>query len=99
MKTVITRVRVQPGHEGEWDEVFRRRVEAAREQAGFVSAHVCAPDGAPEERLVIGTWQSEDDWRQWHEQEEFAETRRRLEQADEDKGPPIWHRVLIDEHR
>lgn len=99
MKTVITRARVQPGHEAEWDDAFRRRVEAATRQEGFVAAHVCAPDGAPEERLVIGTWQSEEDWRRWHEQEEFAATRRRLEQADEQSGSPAWHEVLIDEHR
>jgi heme-degrading monooxygenase HmoA len=99
MKTVITRVRVQPDQEEEWDEAFRERVEAAKQQPGFVSAHVCAPDEAPDERLVIGTWQSEDDWRQWHEQEEFVETRRRLERADEESGRPVWHAVLIDERR
>ena len=99
MRTVITRVRVQPDHEQEWDDAFRKRVEAAKEQRGFVSAHVCAPDEAPGERLVIGTWQSEDDWRRWHEQEEFVETRRRLERADEESGTPTWHEVLIDEHR
>jgi heme-degrading monooxygenase HmoA len=98
MKTVVTRVRVQPGHEAEWDEAFRSRVDAAKEQPGFVSAHVCVPDDTREERLVIGTWQSEDDWREWHEQEEFVETRKRLERADEDGGRPSWHDVLIDEH-
>lgn len=99
MKTVITRVRVQSGREAAWDAAFRERVQAAKEQAGFVGVHVCAPGQAPQERLVIGTWQSEDDWRQWHEHEEFVETRRRLEQADEESGMPAWHEVIIDEHR
>ncbi len=99
MKTVITRVRVQPGQEAEWDETLRRRVAAAREQPGFVSAHVCAPVDAPEERLVIGTWRSEEDWRRWHEQREFAETREPLGEADEDGGTPAWHEVIVDEHR
>jgi heme-degrading monooxygenase HmoA len=99
MKTVMTRVHLQPGHEAEWDAAFRTRVAAAKGQAGFVSAQVCVPADAPEERLVIGTWQSEDDWRQWHETEEFVETRTRLERADKQSGTPIWHEVLIDEHR
>jgi heme-degrading monooxygenase HmoA len=98
-RTVITHVRLQPDHEEEWDDAFRKRVEAAKEQRGFVSAHVCVPNEAPDERLVIGTWQSEDDWRQWHEQDEFVETRRRLERADEERGTPAWHEVVIDAHR
>jgi heme-degrading monooxygenase HmoA len=99
MKTVITHVHLQPGHEADWDEAFGARVAAAKEQAGFVSVLVCVPDDAPEDRLVIGTWQSEDDWRAWHEQEEFVETRMRLERADEHSGTPSWHEVLIYEHR
>ncbi len=99
MKTVITRIKVQQGQETAWDDAFRSRVEAAKKQEGFVAAHVCVPVEAPDERLVIGTWETETAWRAWHDDDAFRATRRRLEQIDEESGTPRWHDVLLDEHR
>jgi heme-degrading monooxygenase HmoA len=99
VKTVITRIKVQQGQEDAWDDVFRSRVEAAKQQEGFVAAHVCVPVEAPDERLVIGTWETEAAWRAWHDDDAFRTTRRRLEQVDEESLSPRWHDVLIDEHR
>ena len=44
MVTVVTRVRIKDGREAEWDQVFARRVEAARDQQGFEFVQLCQPD-------------------------------------------------------
>lgn len=99
MVTIVSRVRIRAGEEQAWEEAFRERAAAAREQPGFVSVQLAIPADAPTERVVIGTWESRDDWEAWHGHEAFAETRRQLEEVDDEKEQDRWHEVVVHERR
>ena len=99
MMTIVTHVRVREGREPAWDEAFRERAAAAREQPGFVAVQLCIPLDAMNERVIIGTWDSRADWEAWHGSEPFRETRRRLEQVDDDAQREWWHEVVLEERR
>ncbi len=94
MMTVITETTVQPGHEAQWDDAFRRRVEAARRQPGWVDVQVLTPAGEPNKRVVVGTWRSREDWERWHQQEAFRQTREPMNQVTMSDGQPHWHQVV-----
>jgi heme-degrading monooxygenase HmoA len=99
METIVTHVRIRVGKEDAWDEAFRERVAAACEQPGFVAVQLCMPHGRTNERVVIGTWQSRDDWEAWHDTPEFRQTRHELEEADPERRAEWWHDVLLEERR
>jgi heme-degrading monooxygenase HmoA len=99
MVTVVTRIRIKDGREAEWDEVFSKRVEAAREQGGFEFVQLCRPEGTPSERVIVGTWQTHDDWNTWHEDPAFHETRKELETIDEESTQSRWYEVVVEERR
>ena len=96
--TIVSHVKLKAGEEPAWDEAFRERAAAARDQPGFVSVQLCIPLNAVDERVVIGTWQTRADWEAWHNHEAFVDTRRRLEEIDEEKTGDWWHEVLLHEH-
>jgi heme-degrading monooxygenase HmoA len=97
MVTVVTRTRIREGQEQAWDDAFRERAQAAREQGGFVFVQLCRPDDAPSERVIVGTWESRDAWREWHEHPAFAETRQQLEEVDEQREGTQWYEVVVEE--
>jgi heme-degrading monooxygenase HmoA len=99
METIVTHVRIKSGQEQAWDEAFGERVAAAREQPGFVAVQLCAPAERASERVVIGTWQTRDDWAAWHGTPEFRRTREELEEADPERTDEWWHEVLLEERR
>jgi heme-degrading monooxygenase HmoA len=99
MVTVVTRVRIRSGQEAEWDRAFTERVHAAREQHGFELVQLCSPQTAPSERVIVGTWQTRDDWKAWHDNEAFQETRRRLEEVDEEQESSDWYEFVVEERR
>ena len=97
--TIITHVRIREGQEPAWDAAFLERAAAAREQPGFVAVQLCAPHGAINERVIIGTWQTRADWEAWHGSDAFQETRRLLEHVDDEKQRESWHEVVLEERR
>jgi heme-degrading monooxygenase HmoA len=97
MVTVVTRMRIKAGQEQAWDDAFRERAQAARGQDGFVFVQLCRPDDAPSERVIVGTWQTREAWREWHEHPAFAETRRQLEEVDEQREGTQWYEVVVEE--
>jgi heme-degrading monooxygenase HmoA len=99
MVTVVTRVRIKNGREAEWDEVFAKRVQAAREQPGFEVVQLCRPEGAPGERAIVGTWQTHDDWKSWHDDPAFLATREELEEIDQESAQSEWYEVVLEERR
>ena len=99
MMTIVTHLKIHPGREPGWDEAFRRRVEAARAQRGWVGVQLCIPAEAPNERIVIGTWESRADWEAWHATDVFQETREQMEGAETEGRREWWHEVVLDEHR
>jgi heme-degrading monooxygenase HmoA len=99
MVTVVTRVRIKDGREAEWDKVFGERAQAARDQDGFVFVQLCRPEGSQSERVVVGTWESRDNWEAWHTDEAFVETRRQLEEIDDEQAGSEWWDVVVEERR
>jgi heme-degrading monooxygenase HmoA len=99
MMTVVTHVRIKKGQEPAWDEAFRERAGAAREQPGFVAVQLGIPVDAINERVIIGTWESRADWEAWHNAQPFLETRRKLEEVDEKRERTWWHEVVLEERR
>jgi heme-degrading monooxygenase HmoA len=99
MVTVVTRVRIKGGQEDAWDEAFRERAAAAREQEGFVFVQLCRPEGSPSERVVVGTWQTRANWESWHDHPTFVETRERLEEVDDERAGSQWYEVVVEERR
>jgi heme-degrading monooxygenase HmoA len=99
MVTVVTQVRVKGGREDEWDEVFAKRVQSARGHVGFESVQLCQPESAPSVRVIVGTWQTHEDWKSWHEDQAFRETRGELEQIDDESSQSLWYTVLVEERR
>lgn len=99
MVTVVTRMQIKAGQEQAWDAAFAERAQAAREQSGFVFVQLCRPENASNERVIVGTWQTREDWQEWHEHPTFAETRRQLEEVDEERDDTQWYDVVVEERR
>ena len=99
MVTVLTRVRIKDGRDAEWDEVFAKRVQAARDQKGFEFVQLCRPDDTARDRVIVGTWQTHDDWKTWHEDPAFIETRAELEEIDLESTASQWYEVVVEERR
>jgi heme-degrading monooxygenase HmoA len=99
MMTIVSHVRIKPGQEPVWDGVMRERIEAAKEQPGFVSVQLCIPVDAMNERVTIGTWETRADWEAWHGSEPFQQTRAQLEEPNTKKRRDWWHEVVLTERR
>jgi heme-degrading monooxygenase HmoA len=95
--TIVTHVRIEPGKEPGWDEAFRRRADAAKEQDGWIGVQLCIPADAANERVVIGTWRTRADWEAWHATEVFHETRLLMEGVELEDRREWWHEVVLDE--
>jgi heme-degrading monooxygenase HmoA len=99
MMTIVTRVILREGAEPEWDAVMRKRLEAARDQPGWVGGQLVIPLDGLSHRIVIGTWQTRADWEAWHGDPTFQETRRRLEGLEAGQSEQWWHEVILDVRR
>jgi heme-degrading monooxygenase HmoA len=58
---------------------------------------LCRPEDAPRERVIVGTWQAHDDWKTWHEDPAFLETRQELEEIDQESTGSQWYEVVVEE--
>jgi heme-degrading monooxygenase HmoA len=99
MMTVVTHVKITEGQEPEWDAAMRDRVVAVKEQPGFVGVQLCIPLDAPDERVVIGTWETRAAWEAWHESEAFQATRKRMDRCEGERAGEWWHEVVLAERR
>src|SRR5581483_1458613 len=99
MMTIVTHVSINPGLEPAWDAAWRERIEAARQQPGWIAVQLCIPASAVNERLVIGTWETRADWEAWHASDAFQKTRQRMEQIETETRNEWWHEVLVEERR
>jgi len=99
MMTIVTHVRIKAGQEPVWDAAMRERIEAAKQQPGFVSVQLCIPVDAMNERVIIGTWATRADWEAWHANEAFQQTRTQLEEPNAKTRREWWHEVVLSEHR
>lgn len=93
MMTVITEATVGPGNEAGWDAAFAERLQSARAQPGWLALQVLIPEGEPQKRVIVGTWESREAWERWHGADPFRQTRQRLDTLDQADGRERWFTV------
>ncbi len=96
MKAVITETTVVEGKEGVWDDAYRARAKAATNQPGLIGMSLLIPFDDTSKRVVLGIWESEDDWAKWHETPDFQRTREMMNGATAQDGEPQWHQVATE---
>jgi heme-degrading monooxygenase HmoA len=96
MMTIVTHVTLKEGSEPEWDTAMRERLSAARNQRGWIGGQLLMPLDGLNKRVIVGTWQTRADWEAWHNDETFAETRKRLQGLEASTPEQWWHEVVLD---
>lgn len=96
MRAVITETTIKAGQQKSWDHAFEERSKSAANQPGLIGLSLLIPFDDETKRLVVGLWESEDDWHKWHETDAFKRTREQLDAATESEGPPRWHQVATE---
>jgi heme-degrading monooxygenase HmoA len=96
MMTVVTYVTLREGSEPEWDAAMRERLGAAPRAPGWVRGQLLMPLDDLHRRLIVGTWRTRADWEAWHQDPEFAETRRRIEGLEAAPNETTWYEVVAD---
>ena len=96
MVTIVTDIHLKDGAAGEWDEVMRERMAAARLQPGWIGGQLLQPSADPQRRLIVGTWQTRDDWQAWHHDPSFEETRQELDELVSGPEQHMWHEVVLE---
>ena len=46
--------------------------------------------------MIVGTWQSREDWERWHHDPDFAKTREELDRLVSAPEQHAWHEVVLD---
>lgn len=96
MMTVITRVSLKAGSESEWDKAMQDRLDAARQQTGWVGGQMLTPVDGQSQRVIVGTWKTKENWKSWHEDPAFQETRQRMDELQDAPDRMEWFEVAID---
>ncbi|MGY1735807.1 antibiotic biosynthesis monooxygenase family protein [Geodermatophilus sp. SYSU D00684] len=96
MMTVLTTSTLRPGGQQEWDAVMRDRFEAARRMPGWISGQVLTPEDDPLSRVIVGTWNSREDWMAWHDDPAFLDKRTVLEGLESAPNVTRWFSVVAD---
>lgn len=99
MMTIVTEVQLKEGSEQDWDAAMRERMAQAKKQPGWVGGQMLQPEDDPIKRVIVGTWQSRDDWEKWHEDPRFEETREELEGLVAEPEQHAWYEVVLDVRR
>lgn len=96
MMTIVGRVTLKTGVQPTWDGIMRERLEAVRDQPGWIGAQILIPVDALDQRVTVGSWESRADWQAWHQDEAFRETRRQLEGPEAAPPEEAWHEVIAE---
>jgi heme-degrading monooxygenase HmoA len=96
MVTIVTGIELKAGSEKEWDAAMQERMAAVKDQPGWVGGQMLRPEREPTKRLIVGTWQTRDDWKRWHEDPQFASTREELDGLTAAEEQHEWYGVVLD---
>lgn len=96
MVSIVTSIRLKEGSEQEWDEAMRERMAAAGRQPGWIGGQLLQPEDSTPTRIIVGTWQSRDDWARWHDDPQFTRTREELDGLSAGPEEHTWCRVTLD---
>ena len=99
MVTTVSHVTLREGAGPEWDQAMRERLQVVQERPGWVGGQVLEPAGDPARRVVVGTWNSRDDWERWHQDPAFRSTRQRLDELEVGPRQQLWHEVTVAAQR
>jgi heme-degrading monooxygenase HmoA len=94
MESVITRVVLNDGSASEWEDTMRDRMTSAESSAGWIGGAILTPEDDANARVIVGLWDTRDDWERWHGDPSFRDTAARLEGLESDAGAPTWHDVV-----
>ena len=75
---------------------MRTRLSAAKKRPGWVGGQLLKQSDKPDRRVIVGTWRARADWEAWHQDPQFAETRRRLDGLESGPAEHWWHDVVLD---
>jgi heme-degrading monooxygenase HmoA len=96
MMTVLTTSKLRPGGQEEWDAAMRERFESAQRMPGWVSGQLLTPEDDPLSRVIVGTWNSREDWMAWHDDPAFLDKRTVLEGLESAPNVTRWFAVVAD---
>ena len=96
MLTIITEVELREGADREWDAIMGARMNEAKKRPGWVGGQLLCSDEDPKRRVIVGTWKTRADWKEWHQDPLFAETRRQLDTLVGAPERHTWHDVRLD---
>ena len=96
MMTIVTHVTLKEGSEPEWDAAMRERLDAAKNQPGWIGGQLLIPLDRLDKRMIVGTWETRAAWEAWHQDPTFSETRKRLEGLETGTSEHWWHEVIQD---
>jgi len=96
MMTIVTHVHLKEGAGREWDAAMRTRLSAAKKRRGWVGGQLLQQSDKPDRQVIVGTWGTRADWEAWHQDPQFAETRRRLDGLESRPAEHWWHEVVLD---
>ena len=96
MMTIVTHVHLKEGAGREWDTAMHTRLSAAKKRRGWVGGQLLRQSDKADRRVIVGTWRTRADWEAWHQDPQFAETRRRLDGLESGPAEHWWHEVVLD---
>jgi heme-degrading monooxygenase HmoA len=96
MMTVLTTSKLRPAGQEEWDAAIRERFDSAQRMPGWVSGQLLTPEDDPLSRVIVGTWNSREDWMAWHDDPAFLDKRTVLEALESAPNVTRWFYVVAD---
>jgi heme-degrading monooxygenase HmoA len=95
MMTIVTRVTLKEGSRPECDAAMCERLDAARNQPGWIGGQLLIPLIRLDKGTIIRAWETRAAWEGWHRDPNFAETGKRLEGLEADACEHWWHEVVL----
>ncbi len=83
IKVIIER-RIKEGKEGELAQLLRQLRAKALLASGYISGQTLRSVDDPRLYVVISTWKSLEDWREWEKDPERAELQRKIDELLEE---------------
>jgi heme-degrading monooxygenase HmoA len=75
---------------------MRTPLSAAKKRPGWIGGQLLRLADKHDRRVIVGTWRTCKDREGWHQDPQFAETRRRLDGLEGQPAEHWWHEVVLD---
>jgi heme-degrading monooxygenase HmoA len=91
---IVSLVALTPGTAAVWDRPMHERLRVAERRPGWIASQLLQPVDKPHDRVIVGTWESREQWAAWHTDATFRETRQRLDGLQARPAQEWWHQVV-----